>query len=423
MTSVVSATRAESWPSNPPLIDAAFLHDPYPVYRAWREAGPVQRSEEFFQGAWLLTRHADVEAMLRDLRFSAQRTGGWVKRVEGGNRRAQAKLAVFQRLFARAMVFLDAPDHARVRQVLSAGFHPTLIRAFAPQAEQLVTQHLARIDATAPFDFIATVARPLPSCVISTLMGVDLADQAEFLVWSDDLAAFIGAPRPTLEQARRAQASLLQLTRYFEALLPERRRAPKEDLVSRLVIAEAEGRLHTTAEMLAQCAMLLFAGHETTRNLLGNGLHALLANRRQWELLRQQPALMSGALRELLRYNSPVQYTGRRVVSDLMLHGQPLQRGDLVLALLGAANRDPARYTDPDVLDISRRDGGHLSFGHGPHICIGAGLSLMVTDITLRQLQARWPTLHLADPAVHWSGNAALRGLSELRVSAATPQP
>jgi cytochrome P450 len=407
------------------LVDAGFLRDPYPAYHALREAGPIHWSEAFFQGAWLLTRHADVEAVLRDARFSAQRTGGWVKRIEGvdpraGDRRAQAEFTVFQRLFARAMVFLDAPDHGRVRQVLAAGFHPQVIRAFSPQIERLVVELLDGLDGTDAFDFVEAFARPLPSRVIATLMGIDLADQAEFMAWSDDLAAFIGAPVPTLEQVRAAQRSLLALMRYFEALLPARRKAPGDDLVSRLVVAEAAGTLRTTAELLAQCAMLLFAGHETTRNLLGNGLHALLAHPDEWARLQQQPDLMAGALRELLRYNSPVQYTGRRVASDLVMHDRTLRRGDLVIALIGAANRDPARYDKPDVLDVTRREGTHLSFGSGPHVCIGAGLSLLEADIAFRHIMHRWPAMQLADPQPRWSGNAALRGLSSLPVVTGT---
>jgi cytochrome P450 len=408
----------------PPLIDAAFLHDPYPAYRALREAGPIHWSDEFFQGAWLLARHADVEAALRDPRLSAQRTGGWVKRIEGvdprgGSRRAQAELVAFQRLFARAMVFLDAPDHGRVRQVLGAGFHPALIRALAPAIERLAAELLDELEGRAQFDFIAAVARPLPSRVIALLLGIDVADQAEFIAWSDDLAAFVGAPMPTLEQARAAQRSLLALVRYFDALLPARRRAPADDLVSRLVAAEAAGTIRTTAELLAQCAMLLFAGHETTRNLLGNGLHALLAHRDQWARLRREPELMPGALRELLRYDSPVQYTGRRVATEFELHGQRLRRGELVIALIGAANRDPARYDDPDAFDITRREGSHLSFGSGPHVCIGAGLSLMEADIAFRHLLQRWPDLRLLDGEARRNGNAALRGLSALPLSVA----
>lgn len=402
-----------------PIVDAAFLADPYPTYRALSEAGPIHWSDEFFGGAWLLTRHADVERVLKDPRFSAQRTGAWVKDRED----APGELSGFQKLFSRALLFLDAPDHTRIRKVLNAGFRPEVIRALAPHIEQAVGELLDRAEAAStkttgntPFDFMQAVARPLPVRVIARLMGIEAAAQDDFMVWSDDLATFIGAAQPGREQARRAQASLLAMCRYFEALLPRRRSAPGNDLVSRLVLAEAAGEIEGGPELLAQCAMLLFAGHETTRNLLGNGLQALLSHPVQWQRLQREPELLPGAIRELLRYDSPVQYTGRRVTTDLMLHGQLLRRGDLVLPLIGAANRDPARYAQPDRLDIARRDGGSMSFGSGAHVCIGAALTLMEAEIVFGQLLRRWPGLCLAGAAPQWGSNPVYRGLLALPV-------
>lgn len=401
-------------PLGRPIVDAAFLDDPYPIYAALRDAGPIHWTEEFFGGAWLLTRHADVDAVLRDdLRFSAQRTGGWVMgRGEG----ARSELADFQRLFARAMVFVDAPNHQRLRGVMNAGFRGDALERLRPAIERWVEQRLDALDARAGFDFMEMLARPLPALVIAALMGIPDADRGEFITWSDDLAAFIGAPRPTLELARRAQASLLAMARYFAQLAPQRLCNPGDDLVSHLALAEATGEIQAGAEMLAQCAMLLFAGYETTRNLLGNGLHALLAHPHQWQRLEQEPALLPSAVRELLRFDSPVQYTGRRVRTDLVLHGQPLRRGDLVVALIGAANRDPARYQRPDELDLARRAGASLSFGAGPHVCIGAALTLMEADLLLTRLLRRWPMLRLGDPRPCWNGNPVYRGLTALHV-------
>jgi cytochrome P450 len=402
-------------PPGRPLLDAAFLDDPYPAYRAWREAGPIHFSDEFFGGAWLVTRHADVELVLRDARFSAQRTGGWVMRHEESRR----ELRDFQALFARAMLFLDAPDHQRVRRVLSAGFRPALIHALAPRIERLLDELLEDVDADRGFDFMAAVARPLPARVIAMLMGIEARQQDDFIAWSDDLAAFIGAPDPSREQIRRAQASLIAMARYFDAVLRARRDAPGDDLVGRLVQAQARGEIEAGPELLAQCAMLLFAGHETTRNLLGNGLAALLAHRAEWERLVAAPQHLGSAVRELLRYDSPVQYTGRRVAADMVLHGRPLRRGELVVAFIGSANRDPERYERPDELDITRSHGPALSFGSGPHVCIGAALSLMEAEIVLRGLTRRWPQLARSSAADYqWAGNAVYRGLRTLHVRA-----
>ena len=395
------------------IIDAAFRADPYPGYAALREAGPIHWSEEFFGGAWLLTRHADVEAVLRDAaRFSAQRTGGWVMR----SRAARSELMDFQQLFARAMLFLDAPDHTRIRSVLNAGFRNDVLQQFAPAIGQRVDALLDAVDADAGFDFMQALARPLPAEVMAMLMDIPAADRGDFIAWSDDLATFIGAPIPSLEQARRARTSLLAMSGYFEQLVPQRRHASGDDLVSRLLRAEAAGDIQPGAELLAQCTMLLFAGHETTRNLLGNGLQALLADPASWQRLQREPALLPGAVRELLRFDSPVQYTGRRVTADLVLHGQQLRRGDLVVALIASANRDPARHTDPDRLDVARRPGGLLSFGAGPHVCIGAGLTLMEAEIVFDRLLRRFPGLQRVDAQPCWSGNAVYRGLGALPV-------
>ncbi len=402
-----------SWPAGQAIIDAAFLADPYPTYAALREAGPIHWSEEFFGGAWLLTRHADVAAVLRDsARFSAQRTGGWVMQSQA----ARGELKGFQQLFARALPFLDAPDHARIRGVLNAGFRTDVLQRLVPAIEQGVDALLDAVDAEAGFDFMQALARPLPADVMAVLMGIPASDRSDFITWSDDLAAFIGATMPSLEQARRAQTSLLAMSGYFERLVPQRRNALGDDLVSRLLRAEAAGEVRPGAELLAQCAMLLFAGHETTRNLLGNGLQALLADPQQWQRLQREPGLLPGAVRELLRFNSPVQYTGRRVAADLVLHGQQLRRGDLVVALIGCANRDPARYSHADHLDIARSSRGLLSFGAGPHVCIGAGLTLMEAEIAFGRLLRRFPRLYLVDAQPHWSGNAVYRGLSALPV-------
>jgi hypothetical protein len=215
--------------------------------------------------------------------------------------------------------------------------------------------------------------------------------------------------------------SLLAMSRYFETLLEQKRQTPGDDLTSRLVQAEARGEIQGGAELLAQCAMLLFAGFETTRHLLGSGLQALLAHPEQWQRLRQAPELLPGAVRELLRYDSPVQYTGRRVVTDLVLHGQQLRRGDLVVPLIGAANRDPRRYAQPDALDITRRDGSSLSFGSGPHVCIGAALTLMEAETVFLQLLRRWPELSLVDATPRWIGNPIYRGLVTLPLRRGSP--
>lgn len=352
---------------------------------------------------------------------------------------ARGELQDFQSLFARAMIFVDAPDHARLRGVMNAGFRGDALERLRPFIETWIDARLDALEArcerdpAAPFDFIAEIARPLPAQVIATLMGIGSDDRAEFINWSDDLAEFIGSPQPTLDLARRAQRGLKAMAAYFEKLAAQRRQDPGDPgapgdpsalgdtLLSRLLQAEAAGLIQPGAELLAQCAMLLFAGHETTRNLLGNGLHALLSQPGQWQRLCDEPQLLPGAVRELLRFDSPVQYTGRRVARDHVLHGQALKRGELVVALIGAANRDPARYERPDELDLGRASGASLSFGAGPHVCIGAALTLMEAQLLFSRLTARWPGLHLVEAPTAWSQNPVYRGLERLAVRIRPP--
>lgn len=393
-------------------LGADFLVDPYPTYGRWRDAAPICWSEDFFGGAWLLTRHTEVEAALRDPRLSAQRTGGWVMAAAHGNDRAE--LRPFQRLFARAMLFLDAPDHGRLRQVLMPAFRPERLAALQPEidasADRLVQGLHGEVDA------MAALARPFPARVIGRLMGVDPVMDPTFMRWCEDLAVFIGAARPAHGQVLQAQHSLMAMSAYFEdELLPQRRRALGEDLVSDLLRAEAQGAVQSGVELLAQCAMLLFAGYETTRNLLGNGLLALLSHPDQWQLLCQRPDLLPNAVRELLRYDSPVQWTGRRATRDLDIAGQAVRRGELILPLIGSANRDPARHAEPDRLRLGREQPGALSFGSGAHVCIGAWLTQLEAQSVFGALVRHRPKLALAGHPQR-NGNPLYRGVASLPI-------
>jgi cytochrome P450 len=229
-------------------------------------------------------------------------------------------LREFKRIFARSLLFLNAPQHTRLRQVVNAGFKPALIEKSAPRIQAIVDQLLDKIEPAGEIDFIWEFARPLPARVIADQLGIDAADRADVLAWSDDIAAFIGSPLPSIELARRAQAGVVALTDYFRTILPQRRRHLGDDLVSLLIRAEHAGKIITSKELLAQCATLLFAGIETTRNLLGNGLFALLKHSEQWQRLKQSPALVPSAVRELLRFDSPVQYTSGPSMTITLYH-------------------------------------------------------------------------------------------------------
>lgn len=407
------------------MINSEFTNDPYGAYRAMRAQGAIHWSPEFCGGAWLVTGYADVAFVLRDPRFSVRRAGGWANSSGPG---AVDELREFKRIFARSLLFVDAPQHTRLRQAMNAGFKPSALQTLAPKisvvAERLIDGIVAKARASAlsngqavqfaQFDFMQSFARPLPALVIAAMLDIDAADCAQFVAWSDQIADFIGAPTPTMDIARRAQAGLFAMNAYFEGLLPQRRLHPGEDLISQLIRAEAVGGITTTKELLAQCCTLLFAGHETTRNLLGNGMLALLQHPEQWQSLQQTPSLLPSALKELLRFDSPVQYSGRRLKTEVEMHGQRLKKGDLVIALIGAANRDPKKFEHPDRLDIRRNEGSHLSFGYGPHVCIGATLTYLEAEIAVGSLMRHLPGLRLASDTCSWGKNAVYRSLNEL---------
>ncbi|MES2353589.1 MAG: cytochrome P450 [Pseudomonadota bacterium] len=395
------------------MLDSAFLNNPYPSYHALHAEGPLHWSKEFCGGAWLVTAYADVASVLRDPNFSVQRAGGW---VNSSGPEALVELREFKRIFARAMLFLDGSRHARLRKVMNPGFRPAVLQRMAPRIQVIVDKLLDRIESHAEVDFMADFARPLPALVMAEMLGIDSNDRADFVAWSDDIADFIGSPTPNLEIARRAQVSLVALNDYFRALLPQRRQHPGDDFISLLIRAEEAGSIITSKELLAQCSMMLFAGHETTRNLLGNGLLALLQHPEQWQMLKRTPMLMQSALRELLRFDSPVQYTGRRLKANVVLHGKELKKGELVIPLIGAANRDPNQFSNPDNLDITRNEGNHLSFGYGAHVCIGATLTYLEAEIAFNSLIKRLPYLQLVNVNPTWSTNAVYRGLTALPV-------
>lgn len=413
------------------LITPDFLADPTPRYRVLREAGPLHFSTEFFGGAWLLTRYEDVAWALKDPRLSARRTGGWL-----GDGAARQRLAPFQRLFARALLFQDAPDHGRLRQLMMPAFRPAGLAAIRAHAQEVVDELLGGIeDPARPFDLMETLARPLPARVMARLMGVDapgLGDPLCFTDWSDDIAEFLGHPQPGLDLAQRAQRAALAMAAMFRRALALRRASPPAhgarapDLLSLLLQGQAEGRVESAEELLAQCVMLLFAGHETTRHLLCNGAHALLGQPGAWRRLgREQDALLPSALRELLRYDSPVQYTGRRVAAAFTLHGRRFERGELLIPLIGAAHHDPAAYTEPGRLRLDRREAPHMAFGQGPHVCIGAALTYLEAEVAFGALLKRFPGLRLAqagggaDAGSQRLANPLYRGWRRLMVVAA----
>ena len=400
--------RLESGVSFNPLA-SRLREDPYPHYRRLRERDPVHRSR-LAQG-WVLTRYDDVAAVLRDPRFSVDRSlafpGSDPTAPDGG-------FGPFFGSLSRTILFKDPPDHTRLRTLVSTAFTPRAVELLRPRIQEIVDELLDAAKQRGSMDVIPDLAVPLPVIVIAELLGIPPEDRERFKGWSHVVAEGL---EPVLDRnvIRRANAVTQELEGYFADIIRERRAHPREDIISRLVAAEEAGDRLDEAEMLAFCQLLLVAGNETTTNLIGNGLLALLRHPDQLQRLRDDPALVESAVEELLRFDSPVQMTGRIALQDLELGGRPIGKNTFVLPLIGAANRDPLQFADPDRLDIGRRDNRHLSFGQGIHYCLGAPLARAEAQIAFGRLIERSARIELASPP-RWRHTITLRGLASLPV-------
>jgi cytochrome P450 len=396
------------------LHDPDVLADPYPFYERLRTEDPVHWEElEVGFTRWALTRYDDIAMVLRDPRISAQRQWGVGWLPEGSQQTAER----VQQAYQRQVLFVDAPDHTRLRRLMMSAFTPRVVAGMRPLIQQLVDQMLAAVAPAGAMDVIADLAYPLPTSVIAAMLGVPPRDRPRFQAWATDMGTtFDGDPaRP--ERAARAYEGVAALLEYMADLVRQRRRSPQDDLTQALIAASDAEDVLDADEVVANAALLLVAGHETTTNLIGNGLLALLRHPDQMERLRAEPGLIESGVEELLRYDSPVQMTARLAREDLEIGGRRIEAGQLILVLLGAANRDPAQFGEPDRLDVSRAENRHLSFAYGPHFCLSAALARLEGQIAFSTLLRRWPRLELATETVSWRDNATLRGLVSLPVA------
>ena len=399
----------ERWSSgvayNP--LSARAIQDPYSTYARLRARSPVHRSRVL--EAWVFTRYADVEAILRDYkRFSNMPS----------NRRAPRR----QRTFAppRAdwtMLFLDPPEHARLRALVNQAFTPRAVDALEPHIRSITGELLDDLEDPAEFDLMTAVANPLPVIVIAEMLGVPPEDRDRFKRWSNARARML-EPTITARERERAVAAGEALDAYFMPIIQARRRAPRDDIVSALAQAEEAGDSLTEREMLLMLRLLLIAGNETTTNLIGNGMLALLKHPEQLALLREDPSRIPAAVEELLRFDTPVQLDVRAVLEDCDMHGTTLRRGDGAVLAIGAANRDPEVFDEPERLDVERSRGSNISFGRGVHHCIGAPLARLEGRIALELLLERYSSLRLLTDRPTFRRGIVLRGLESLPVSA-----
>jgi cytochrome P450 len=379
-----------------------FHANPYPFYHRLRAADPVHRTP---MGLWVLTRYDDVVSVLKDPRFGREGFDQMLANVYGEG--------------ARSMLFRDPPDHIRLRGLVSQAFTPRVIDRMRSHIQDIVDRLLDSVQTANAIDVITDLAYPLPVTVICQMLGIPTDAHSGIRQWSADLARSVDAiGMPTDEdvvtRGRAAQQAMLD---YFRDLIPERRRTPGDDLLSLLIAVEEQGDRLSEGELLITCILLFVAGHETTVNLIGNGLLALLNHPEELAKLRADLTLLPGAVEELLRYDSPVQRTARISDTDVELDGRKIPKGSLVITAIGAANRDPAHFPDPDRLDIRRRDNRHVAFGFGIHFCLGAPLARLEGQIALDTLLRRMPGLRLATSVPEWRESSTLRGLKTLPVT------
>ena len=382
-----------------------FHADPYPFYHRLREEDPVHQSP---LGFWVLTRYDDVIFLLRDPRFGREGFAPVLSTVYG---QEVASLP-------RSMLFRDPPDHTRLRNLVNRAFTPRVVESLRPRIQQIVEQLLDRVKDSKRMDLIEDLAYPLPVTVICEMLGVPASDRDRIRRWSADVARSldaIGLPSDP-EIVERGVSGRHALAEYFLELIPDRRRRPGQDLLSLLITAEEQGDRLTEGELLAMCILLFIAGHETTVNLIGNGVLALLQHPEQWARLRNEPTLIQGAVEELLRYDSPVQRTARIPTVAVEIGGRTIEAGTMIVAAIGAANRDPQHFPDPDRLDITRRDNRHVAFGFGIHFCLGAPLARLEGQIAISALLRRTPDLNLTMTTPEWRESSTLRGLKALPV-------
>jgi cytochrome P450 len=400
-----------------PFANPAFLANPYPVYAMLRASTPVFRPPipgYEGPGVAILTRHADVESVLRDPRFSVDRMRAHL--VQAFADRFPRQLLQGPDGF-RTMLMMDPPDHTRLRHLVNRAFTPRHVEErLRPRIEALVDELLAAMSEREEVDVMRDFAEPLPAIVIAELLGVPASDHRQFKQWSSELLA--EGPARAFEPGaqERTAARFGRLREYMRGIVAERRKAPGEDLISGLIEAQEERDALSEAELISTSLLLLIAGHETTTNLIGNGLLALLRNPDQLARLRREPALLENAIEELLRYDSPVQATIRIATEDVAIADAVIPKDAVALVLLGAANRDPAAFAEPDRLDLARENVRHLSFGLGTHFCLGAGLARLEARTAFRGLLNRFPRMALATEAPEYRPNPFLRGLNSLPV-------
>jgi cytochrome P450 len=397
-----------------------FDNDPYPLFQRLRADNPVHWSPAL--KAWVVTRYADVQHVLRDGALSSDRVTPFFRSQPSA---MQAKYAAVLKYLGGWLVFRDAPDHTRLRNLVARAFTPKELARIRPNIVGITEHLLSDLQQRGPgtLDLVDAFANPLPAFVIMDMLGVPRSMLADMKVWSDDIRLFIGTAKSTPEKYDHIQRGTTAMAGAFRQLIREHRATPQPDVLSTLIAAnetpvDGGAAKLSDDELIATAILFLFAGHETTTGLIAMGSYHMLQRpdvRRQFVATSHRPAMAAAAVEEFLRFDAPTPAMVRIAVVDQMIGGHSVKAGDRIWALLGAANRDAAEFPDPDRLDITRTPNRHVTFGFGPHFCLGAPLARLEAQIAMPLLHQRFPAMQLAEPP-QWSDGLSLRGPLHVRV-------
>jgi cytochrome P450 len=391
------------------LLEPEILADPYPLYHKLRSEDPVHWDR--FLHTWVVTRYPDVLNVLHA--FSADRTPTPEQLTTMG----LSGLNAIAKVMVKQMLFMDAPAHTRLRGLASVAFTPQRVRMLRGHIQEIADNLIDRVQAHGQMDVIADFAAPMPAIVTAEMLGVPTEDHSDLKKWSADFAEMLGNFQHNPDRIPRVLESTNNLTNYFRDAIAKMREHPREGLIQSFMTAEMDGDRLSEEEIIANCVVTMVGGQETTTNLIGNGLLSLMRNPEQLARLRDDPNLIPSAVEELLRYESPSQHTGRIAREDVEIRGRQIRKGQAVMAIMAAANRDPERFPQPDDLILDRPDNKHLAFGWSSHFCFGAPLARMEGQIAFETILRRLPNLKVVPEVLTWRTNSGLRGLTALPVT------
>lgn len=393
------------------LMAPAVIADPHSYYRGLRETDPVHWNERW--PGWILTRYADVVRVLRDSRrFSSDRMAYLSQELSGSERQ---RFSPMFDVLSQWMVFRDPPDHTRLRLLLNSRFTPVAVERYRPRVRAIVKNLLDEVEAKGRMEVVRDFAYLVPLTVILELLGAPDLERDLIKQWSEQLGVFFSIRADEPRRREIACEGVTSLVNYLNPLVEERKAHPKEDLISLLIKAHEQGNV-SEQEVIATCVLLVFGGHETTMNLIANGTLALMRHPEEWKRLRREPALVESAVEELLRYDGSVKATVRWAKEDVNMDGKTLRKGDRVLVVLAAANRDPQQFPDPDRVDVSRTPNPHVAFAHGIDVCLGAPLGRLEVQEALAALTQRLPPLTLEKEHLEYHRAVISRALKALPV-------